>query len=107
MNPRRIHTLMTAHFPTIDRATLAWTNILESDGKLREGALYPLLETFLAVGEVLVEVDRKHGAALARQDVAAWLRDRVGRNEIRIADRGFGGFVVVTVNGVAAGWRQP
>jgi len=104
MNPRRIHELMRSRFPEFNPAELEWTNIAGA-----AGADVPLLASIVAryipAAEVLVEVHRKEGAFLPRNEAATYAASHIGEGIIRIADREFKSVVVVALNGVAAGWR--
>lgn len=103
MNPRRVHELMRKHFPPTDAESRDWKNIVERDG-LQENKLILLLEQFIPGEQVLVEVHRKLGDYLSKQEAVGFVAANVGKGEIHITDREFRGFVVVAHNGVAAGW---
>ncbi len=105
MNPRRVHELMQIHFPPVDAASRPWKNIVEQD-KLQENELLSLLDNFIHADQVLVEVHRKLGDYLSRKDACAFVAAHVGKGEIRIADREFRGFIVISCNGVACGWSD-
>src|SRR5947209_6066732 len=105
MNPRRVHDLMRERFPSFDASKVEWTNVVERDGPnlhlLRE-----LLEANISAPEVLVEVHRRIGAQLPREDAARFISEHIGQGQIRAADREFTSFFVVASNGVATGWRS-
>jgi hypothetical protein len=105
MNVRRIHKLMRQHFPSVDPATLEWINVGESDG-LNVERFNKLLGEHGLSEEVLVEVQRKVGAVLQKNEVAAYVQEHLGQGQIQIADREFSAFIVVAMNGVASGWRK-
>jgi hypothetical protein len=108
MNPRRVHELMRAHFATTDAATAEWTNLVDEHGLLMEDrAQVVLLEQFIEKGveEVLVEVQRKVGDQLRIDQVVPYLRTRVGRGNVRIANREFTVFAEVAINGVGRSWQ--
>lgn len=104
MNPRRVHDLMRSHFPAFNAADYEWTNIAES-----QGPNLPLLEAiitkYIASPQIPVEVHCKDAALLPLKEAVAYIASQVGQGNIRIADREFNAFVVVTANGVAAGWQ--
>jgi hypothetical protein len=106
MNPRRVHELMTAHFPPVELATLDWVNVLEADGTIRRDALDALIDQFICADNMLVEVNRKLGDLKQREQVIPYVQEHVGKGQIRIAGRDFHGFVLVGMNGVAAGWSS-
>lgn len=106
MNPRRVHELMTAYFPRVELATLHWVNVLEADGKIRNEVLDGLIDEFIQAEELLVEVNRKLGDLKPRNQVIPYVKEHVGKGQIRIADRDFHGYVLIGVNGVAAGWSS-
>jgi len=105
MNPRRVHELMRKHFPQTNAALRTWKNIVERD-ELQAAELIRLLNQFIPGERVLVEVHRKLGDFLSKQEAVSFVGAHVGQGEIRIADRAFSGFVVVAQNGVAAGWVE-
>ena len=106
MNPRRVHELMTAHFPQAELVTLNWVNVLEADGTIRTEVLDGLIYEFIHADDILVEVNRKLGDLKPRNQVIPYVREHVGKGQIRIADRDFHGYVLIGVNGVAAGWSS-
>jgi hypothetical protein len=106
MNPRRVHELMIAHFPQVELVTLDWLNLLEADGTVRRDVLDKLISEFIHSDEILVEVNRKLGDLKSRDQVIRYVQEHVGKGQIRIADRGFHGFVLIGMNGVAAGWSS-
>lgn len=105
MHPRRVIELMRKHFPPTNAALRSWKNIVERD-ELQEVELARLLNQFIPGEKVLVEVHRKLGDYLTKQEAVSFVAANVGQGEIRIADRAFSGFVVVAHNGVAAGWAE-
>jgi hypothetical protein len=106
MNPRRVHELMTANFPQVEPVTLTWINVLEADGTIRSEALCALMDEFIQADEVLIEVSRKLGDLKPRDQVIPYVQAHVGRGQIRMADREFQGYVLIGMNGVAAGWSS-
>ena len=104
MNSRRVHELMTANFPPVELAALDWVNVLEADGTIRSEALDALIGEFIRADEILVEVTRKLGDLKSRDQVIPYVQEHVGKSQIRIADRDFRGYVLIGMNGVAAGW---
>jgi len=107
MNPRRVHELMTAHFPQVELVTLNWLNVLEADGTIRKKVLDRLIDEFIHADEILVEVNRKLGDLKPRSQVISYVQEHVGKGQMRIAGRDFHGYVLIGMNGVAAGWSSP
>lgn len=103
MNPRRVHELMRQHFPAVDAVSREWMNVVGTEG-LREPELRRLLERFISADFVLIEVHRKLGSYLGREEAIQFSAAHLGEGEIHIADRDFRGFVVIGLNGVATGW---
>tara|TARA_B100001105_G_C22396884_1_gene447171 strand:+ start:3651 stop:3992 length:342 start_codon:yes stop_codon:yes gene_type:complete len=103
MNPRRVHELMVKHFLEVQAASRSWIVAADEDG-LRAIVLADLLDQHVPPGDLLVEVHRKLGDCLPRQQVVGYVAAHIGKGNIRIADRAFRGFVVVAANGVATGW---
>jgi hypothetical protein len=106
MNPRRVHELMTANFPPVELVTLDWVNVLEADGTIRSEVLDALIGEFILADDILVEVNRKLGDLKPRDQVIPYVQEHVGKGQIQIADRGFKGYVLIGMNGVAAGWSS-
>lgn len=104
MNPRRVHELMTANFPSVEMVTLDWVNVLEADGTIRSEVLDTLIGEFIRGDDILVEVNRKLGDLKTKAQVIPYVQEHVGKGQIRIADRDFRGYVLIGMNGVAAGW---
>lgn len=105
MNPRRVHQLMLDRFPAFDAVDFDWENM--HDGKApRFKELSDFLVRYIEAPEVLVEVHRKLGALLSIDEAVAFIGSHIGEGQIRVADRQFTSFVVVALNGVAAGWRM-
>lgn len=107
MNPRRVHELMTANFPPVELVTLNWVNVLEADGTIRSAVLNALIDEFIRADDILIEVNRKIGDLKPRGQVIPYVQEHVGKGQIRIADRNFHGYVLIGMNGVAAGWSSP
>lgn len=97
---------MTAHFPPVELATLDWVNVLEADGTIRREILGTLIDRFIRAEDILVEVHRKLGDLKQRDQVIPYVQEHVGKGQIRIADWDFRGYVLVGMNGVAAGWSS-
>ena len=96
---------MLVQFPTFDAVDFEWENM--HDGKApRLKELSDLLVRYIEAPEVLVEVHRKLGALLPIDQAVAFIGSHIGEGQIRVADRQFTSFVVVGLNGVAAGWRM-
>lgn len=94
---------MRQRFPQVDAAKCSWVVIADDNG-LRPAVLDALLQTHVAGSDLLVELHRKCGAMLARQEVTAFVARYLGQGDIRISDREFTSFVLVAANGVATGW---
>jgi hypothetical protein len=105
MNPRRVHELMRKHFPPVQHAVREWA-VVQGEKGANTGAIANLLATYIASHEVLIEVHRKLGALLPVNDAPAYIAGHIGEGEVRVSNRGFNGFVVVALNGVATGWRR-
>jgi hypothetical protein len=105
MNLRRVHELMSANFPLVELVKLEWINVLEADGTIRGSALDALIGKFIHAHDILVEVSRKLGDLKSREQVIPYVQ-HVGKGQIRMADRGFQGYVLIGMNGVAAGWSS-
>jgi hypothetical protein len=98
---------MREKFPDINRAQLDWTNVVDEMGRLRqESASSVVVHRFESCGvqEVLVEVHRKLGDAVAIADLINYLSEHHGKGEIRVADRAFSVFALLAANGVATSW---
>ncbi|MGC5804665.1 hypothetical protein SNK19_14205 [Ralstonia pseudosolanacearum] len=97
---------MRKHFPAVEAATRAWVNVADQDG-LREKQFLTLLDEYVPAELLLVEVHRKVAGYLPKADAIQFIGEHLSHGTIRICDREFHGFVVVTVNGVATGWASP
>lgn len=96
---------MLDRFPAFDAVDFDWENM--HDGKApRFKELSDFLVRYIEAPEVLVEVHRKLGALLSIDEAVAFIGSHIGEGQIRVADRQFTSFVVVALNGVAAGWRM-
>ena len=96
---------MLDRFPAYDAVDFDWENM--HDGKApRFKELSDFLVRYIEAPEVLVEVHRKLGALLSIDEAVAFIGSHIGEGQIRVADRQFTSFVVVALNGVAAGWRM-
>lgn len=104
MNPRRVHELMRRHFPPVRPALRDWVIVADAAG-LRHDALRTLLDLHIRADAVLVTAQRKTGNLLPRDKALALVAEHLGQGEVRMADREFTGFVVIGMNGVAAGWN--
>ena len=105
MNARRVHQFMRERFPSFDAAGMSWANVADLDGpRLKE--IDALLSENVGVGEVIVEMHRKLGAALPAHEAAIFIGGHIGEGQIRITNRECSGFVVVAVNGSACGWHD-
>ena len=105
MNERRIHELMRSHFPAAD-VSQEWTNVADRNGALQD-RIQRLVDENINSSELLVEVHRKLGMHLPKNEAIAFICEHVLKGRIKIADRSFSGFVLMEVNGVAKGWRVP
>ena len=105
MNPRRVHELMTKHFPAFDGAKLDWTNVHDGHTvKLSE--LEGMLHDTFTEDEVLVEVSRQEGDFIPLNEAAAYIGQHMGGGNIRVANRDFSSFLVVAQNCVASAWHK-
>jgi len=104
MNPRRVHELMRLHFPAVSGQHRGWKNVAEAWG-VREDDIRQLMDQHIHAADVLVEVHRRIGSYLPKDEAVKFIAQHIGQGEIRVADRDFTGFVVVAVNGVATGWK--
>jgi hypothetical protein len=98
---------MKENFPQVDAVSRTWVNLLERDGSVRTEALAALVDAHICAEDVLVEVNRKVGDYLGKEQALQLVGEHIGKGQIRITDRSFQGFVVVAVNGAAAGWSLP
>ena len=103
MNARRIHELMQDRFPAFNFVDHEWINVADSAG-VRGALLQKLLDQAFQEPELLVEVNRRIGKALPKGDVVAFIGQKLGQGQIKIANRDFTAFAVVAVNGVATSW---
>jgi hypothetical protein len=106
MNPRRVHELISKHFPPVDAVALDWQNVTDRDG-LKGEVLAGLIRHHILADELLVEINRKLGDFLHLPEAVKFIGEHIGQGQISVTDRNFKGFVVVAVNGVAAGWSVP
>ena len=97
---------MRKHFPPVEYAARNWLLVQNETGADIQ-AISSLLAQHIASPEVLIEVHRKLGISVPISDAPLYITSHIGQGEIRVADRGFSGFVVVALNGVATGWRLP
>jgi hypothetical protein len=103
MNPRRVHELMRQKFPEVRAIDRDWVVAADESG-LRREVVRGLIAKYIVADELLVEVHRRVGDFLSVEAAIDLVAEHVGQGEIRISDREFTGYVVVAVNGVAAGW---
>ncbi|MBI3143865.1 MAG: hypothetical protein HYZ18_01065 [Pseudogulbenkiania sp.] len=103
MNPRRVHELMLKNFPDFDASKLGWKNIADLSG-VRERELIELLNEYIHAEQALIEVNRKVGNFLPLGEIVNFAAPYIGKQQIKITDRNFTGFVVIASNGAAAGW---
>lgn len=81
--------------------------MLETDGTIRSAALDVLIDESIRADDILVEVNRKIGDLKPREQVIPYVQEHVGKGQIRLADRHFHGYVLIGMNGVAAGLSSP
>jgi hypothetical protein len=105
MNPRRVHRLMRHHFPLADSVKLDWILIADV-GSIRLKKLQELIDAHIHSSELLVEIHRKLGDFLPKQQALDFIVPYIAKSQIKITDRSFTGFVFVAINGVAAGWSS-
>jgi len=94
---------MRKHFPPVDSVNREWVNIADT-ASIRRQLLLELMDKNIKSEEVLVEVHRKLGAYIQKSQAVEFIAQHIGQGEIRVANRDFTGFVVVSQNGVATGW---
>lgn len=105
MNARHVHQFMRERFPQFDAAGMTWNNVSDTEGP-RLSEIGSLLAEHVGVGEVVVEVHRKLGAALPAEEAATFIGSHIGEGQIRAMNRECSGFIVVAVNGAACGWHD-
>jgi len=105
MNARRIHSLMLEHFPTISIAEHEWINVADADG-LRKDKLSELFSQYFSSHELLVEVHRRVGKLLPQAEVVGFIAEHLGQGQIKVSNRDFTAFAVVTTTGVATAWSK-
>ena len=84
-------------------------NIADAQGRLLdEQAQAVVAQPFLSRGieEVLVQVRRKICGRIPTTQLMSYVALHLAEGHIRIADRAFGVFAVVDVNGAAASWQK-
>lgn len=113
MNPRRVHKLMHQRFPQIDSNTGnygehhgIWKNIVDRNGSIDTDVLNDYIDRYIGKEFILIEVTRKIGGLIAREDLIEYISLHYGQGTMRITDRDFHGFVVFAASGVIAGWRK-
>ncbi len=104
MNPRRVHALMRKHFPPVDAVNRDWIVVADANNILLRQRLEDLLDAHIKSEDVLVQVYRKLGDFFSKAQALDFVAGHVCKSDIKIADRGFVGFVYVALNGVATGW---
>lgn len=104
MNPRRVHELMLHNFPEFNYVDHDWAIAVDQNGA-RTSVISSLLDKYIEGDEIVIEIHRKQGACLNRADAIKYIVDNASSG-MKIADRKFQGFVVVSSNGVATGWRR-
>ncbi len=102
MNAWRINTLMNKHFPDFNAAQQNWVNVQGCDGSATE-ALAEIIRGYITADELLISINRKVGARLPINEGIDFIASHMGQNQIRISNREFSLFVLVTSNCVAAG----
>lgn len=105
MNPRRVHELMRASFPSFSHVKLNWELLCRGTDNQSAQVLQYLRDHFVE-GELLVEVSRKNGGLYPLEEAAAVIASAIGASEIRVANRTFTSFAVVGQPGVVAAWRS-
>ena len=105
MSPRRVHGLMSKHFPVFSPVEHDWKNIVGT-GVATAALLQELLDAHIGAKDVLVEVHRNLGAMLSTKEAVSFVCLHIGVGQIQVANREFNAFVVVAQNGVATGWQE-
>lgn len=103
MNPRRVHKLMLDNFPAYKSVEHDWVVAVDQHG-VRMLIIEKLLSDYIAGEKLVIEVHRKLGDCLARGDALRFIAEH-GAEGMRISDRSFTGFVIITATGVATGWK--
>jgi len=95
---------MLHNFPEFNYVNHDWIIAVDQNGA-RASVLSSLLDKYIEGDEIVIEVHRKQGVCLNRTDAIKYMVDNASIG-MRITDRKFQGFVVVSSNGVATGWRR-
>jgi hypothetical protein len=103
MNSRRVHHLMLKNFPGYSAVEHEWINVADTQG-LRRQVLSDLIGKYITADQLLIDITRHLGAFLPKPEALDFIGQHICQRDIRIADRGFKGFVVVALNGAAIGW---
>jgi hypothetical protein len=105
MNPRRVHHLMSLHFPPYDQQRGEWRILMRGPTCPPELVEAFLRETFVNA-PVVVEIHRKLGDMLPIEQAVSLITPHVGHVDIRIANRSFSIFGVIAQAGVVLSWRK-
>jgi len=105
MNAWKVNKLFNEHFPPFDTANQNWVNVQSSDGP-RVDVLTDLVQKHINADEVLININRKFGAKLPMQEAILYICKHMGNSQIRVSNREFTQFVVVSSNCVATGWQN-
>jgi hypothetical protein len=104
MNAWKVNKLFNEHFPPFETANLNWVNVQSSDGPKVE-VLTELVQKYINASEILININRKFGAKLIMQEAIMYICKHMGNSQIRVSNREFTQFVVVSSNCVATGWQ--
>lgn len=105
MNPRRVHQLIRENFPELEAAKHEWVNVADASGP-RSEVIRQLFEQHVSSNEALVEVNRKLGDFLPKEEALQFVATHLCEGVIRVANREFSGFMVIAANGVATAWSH-
>lgn len=97
MNAWKINALMNQHFPQYDFSKLSFVNV---EGK--PDVLTSFLKSHIQSDDILVSMNRSVGARLSLPETVEFIQVHMGTHNIRISNRAFAQFVMVTSNCTAA-----
>ena len=93
MNAWKINSLMNQHFPQYDFSKLSFVNV---EGK--PAVLASFLKSHIQSDDILVSMNRSVGARLSLSEAVEFIQVHIGTHNIRISNRAFTQFVMVTIN---------
>ena len=104
MNAWKVNKLFNEHFPYFDAENQSWVNVQSSDGPSVD-VLTELVQKHIKASEILININRKFGAKLPMQQAILFICKHMGNSQIRVSNREFTQFVVVSSNCVVTGWQ--